>query len=138
MDFWLFDSSANFRVEPLGGAATFLPPLQYYNDFGDVIKETLCRTRQMDKIQCARTLALCLQQVAEHSCPPLTVALPKLTVLPCSQLFTRLRREQEGAGSGGPHSNVQTLTGIKELARRFALTFGEPVKFRECVVLIHR
>lgn len=36
---------------------------QYYNDFGDIIKETMCRTRQMDKIQSARTLVLCLQQV---------------------------------------------------------------------------
>ncbi len=36
---------------------------QYYNDFGDIIKETMYRTRQMDKIESARTLVLCLQQV---------------------------------------------------------------------------
>src|SRR4029434_3073796 len=36
---------------------------QYYYDFGDIIKETLNRTRQMDKIESARTLVLCLQQV---------------------------------------------------------------------------
>lgn len=36
---------------------------QYYNDFGDIIKETVYRTRQMDKIESARTLVLCLQQV---------------------------------------------------------------------------
>lgn len=36
---------------------------QYYNHFGDIIKETLNRTRQMDKIESARTLVLCLQQV---------------------------------------------------------------------------
>ncbi|XP_075887185.1 cohesin subunit SA-2 isoform X2 [Nelusetta ayraudi] len=101
-------------------AEVFMYYMKYYNDFGDVIKETLCRTRQMDRIQSARTLTLCLQQ-----------------------LFTRLRQEQEqeqegGGGGGGPRSNVQTLAGIKELARRFALTFGDLVKFRECVVLIHR
>lgn len=36
---------------------------QYHNDFGDIIKETMYRTRQMDKIESARTLVLCLQQV---------------------------------------------------------------------------
>lgn len=36
---------------------------QYSNDFGDIIKETMYRTRQMDKIQSARTLVLSLQQV---------------------------------------------------------------------------
>lgn len=36
---------------------------QYFNDFGDIIKETMYRTRQMDKIESARTLVLCLQQV---------------------------------------------------------------------------
>uniref|UniRef100_A0A669F4R1 Cohesin subunit SA n=1 Tax=Oreochromis niloticus TaxID=8128 RepID=A0A669F4R1_ORENI len=87
--------------------------LQYYNDFGDIIKETMYRTRQMDKIESARTLVLCLQQ-----------------------LFVRLKQEQERGGR--PHPGVQTFTSIKELARRFALTFGDLVKFRECVVLIHR
>ena len=37
--------------------------LQYYNDYGDIIKETLSKTRQIDKIQCAKTLILSLQQV---------------------------------------------------------------------------
>lgn len=36
---------------------------QYYNDFGDIVKETMYRTRQMDKIESARTLVLSLQQV---------------------------------------------------------------------------
>lgn len=43
---------------------------QYYNDFGDIIKETLNRTRQMDKIESARTLVLCLQQVSYPSLFP--------------------------------------------------------------------
>lgn len=52
-----------------------------------------------------------------------------------SQLFTRLKQEQESGG--GLHHGVQTFTGIRELARRFALTFGDLIKFREGVVLIH-
>uniref|UniRef100_A0AAQ5ZUF2 Cohesin subunit SA n=1 Tax=Amphiprion ocellaris TaxID=80972 RepID=A0AAQ5ZUF2_AMPOC len=75
----------------------FMYYMKYYNDFGDIIKETMYRTRQVDKIESARTLVLSLQQV-----------------------------------------RVQTFTSIKELARRFALTFGDLVKFRECVVMIHR
>ena len=38
--------------------------LQYYNDYGDIIKETMSKTRQIDKIQCAKTLILSLQQVS--------------------------------------------------------------------------
>lgn len=36
---------------------------QYYNDYGDIIKETMSKTRQIDKIQCAKTLILSLQKV---------------------------------------------------------------------------
>lgn len=39
-------------------------PSQYYNDYGDIIKETMSKTRQIDKIQCAKTLILSLQQVS--------------------------------------------------------------------------
>ncbi|XP_074551009.1 cohesin subunit SA-2 [Halichoeres trimaculatus] len=94
-------------------AEVFMFYMKYYNDFGDIIKETVYRTRQVDKIESARTLVLCLQQ-----------------------LVIRLKREQESGGRA--HPGVQTFTSIKELARRFALTFGDLVKFRECVVMIHR
>ncbi|XP_059198613.1 cohesin subunit SA-2 [Centropristis striata] len=94
-------------------AEVFMYYMKYHNDFGDIIKETMYRTRQIDKLESARTLVLCLQQ-----------------------LFVCLKREQESGGRA--HPGVQTFTSIKELARRFALTFGDLVKFRECVVLIHR
>ncbi|KAI9530119.1 hypothetical protein NQZ68_004136 [Dissostichus eleginoides] len=93
-------------------AEVFIYYMKYYNEFGDIIKETMCRTRQMDKIESARTLVLCLQQ-----------------------LLVRLKRVQE---SGGAHPGVQTFTSIRELARRFALSLGDQFKFRECVVMIHR
>ncbi|KAK9538177.1 hypothetical protein VZT92_005729 [Zoarces viviparus] len=94
-------------------AEVFMYYMKYHNDFGDIIKETMYRTRQMDKMDSARTLVLCLQQ-----------------------LFVRLKREQESGARA--HPGVQTFTSIKELARRFALTFGDLIKFRECVVVIHR
>lgn len=94
-------------------AEVFMYYVKYYNDFGDIIKETLCRTRQTDKTESTRTLVLSLQQ-----------------------LFMRLKQEQESGGR--QHPGVQTFTSIKELARRFAITFGDLIKFRECVVMIHR
>ena len=120
---------------------------QYYNDFGDIIKETMYRTRQIDKIESARTLVLCLQQVkslhtylkeyasAIHcSLASRNMLMQAVSALP--QLFVHLKKEQGGGGRA--HPGVQTFTSIKELARRFALTFGDLVKFRECVVMIHR
>ncbi|XP_041857402.1 cohesin subunit SA-2 isoform X2 [Melanotaenia boesemani] len=100
-------------LEMSTAAEVFMYYMKYYSDFGDIIKETMCRTRQIDKIESARSLVLCLQQ-----------------------LFVRLKREQDSGGRA--HPGVQTFTSIKELARRFALTFGDVVKFRECVVMIHR
>ncbi|XP_066542125.1 cohesin subunit SA-2 isoform X2 [Hoplias malabaricus] len=88
--------------------------MKYYNDFGDIIKETLNRTRQMDKIESARTLVLCLQQ-----------------------LYLRLKQEQDSGNTCS--SEVQTYSSIKELARRFSLTFGwDQIKFRESLAMIHR
>ncbi|XP_048862128.1 cohesin subunit SA-2 isoform X2 [Brienomyrus brachyistius] len=86
--------------------------MQYYSDFGDIIKETLSRTRQMDKMESARTLVLCLQQ-----------------------LFLRLKQEQQSSSGSG----FQSFSSIKELARRFSLTFGwDQIKSRESLAMIHR
>ncbi|KAM8855582.1 cohesin subunit SA-2 isoform 2-T4 [Spinachia spinachia] len=100
-------------LEMSTAAEVFMYYMKYNDDFGDIIKETLYGTRQMDKLGSAHTLVLCLQQ-----------------------LFLRLKREP--GSDGGVDPGVQTFTSIKELARRFALTFGDLVKFRECVVVVHR
>uniref|UniRef100_A0A3Q3KYP6 Cohesin subunit SA n=1 Tax=Mastacembelus armatus TaxID=205130 RepID=A0A3Q3KYP6_9TELE len=84
----------------------------YYNDYGDIIKETLSKTRQTDKILCAKTLILSLQQ-----------------------LFNELLQDQ------GPNLDRTSshVSGIKELARRFALTFGlDQIKTREAVATLHK
>ncbi|XP_062332798.1 cohesin subunit SA-3 isoform X2 [Osmerus eperlanus] len=36
---------------------------KFYKDYGDIIKETLCKTRMMSPVQSARTLCLSLQQM---------------------------------------------------------------------------
>lgn len=37
---------------------------QHYHHFGDIIKETMTRTRQNDRLRNALSLLLCLQQVS--------------------------------------------------------------------------
>lgn len=119
---------------------------QYYNDYGDIIKETLSKTRQIDKILCAKTLILSLQQVSSDSrrafslktwslkqCSSALVRKPFPTSV--LQLFNELLQDQ------GPNLDRTSshVSGIKELARRFALTFGlDQIKTREAVATLHK
>ncbi|XP_011488479.1 cohesin subunit SA-1 isoform X1 [Oryzias latipes] len=99
-------------VDMPAAADIFKHYMKYYNDYGDIIKETLSKTRQTDKILCAKTLILSLQQ-----------------------LFNELLQEQ------GPNLDRTSshVSGIKELARRFALTFGlDQIKTREAVAMLHK
>ncbi|XP_051881492.1 cohesin subunit SA-2-like isoform X2 [Pristis pectinata] len=99
-------------VEMEIAADIFKQYIKYYIDYGDIIKETLSRTRQIDKIQCAKTLIQSLKQ-----------------------LFSELLQAQG--------SNVtrwsQPFTSIKDLARRFSLTFGlDQLKTREAMAMLHK
>ncbi|XP_031702862.1 cohesin subunit SA-1a [Anarrhichthys ocellatus] len=99
-------------VDMPAAADIFKHYMKYYNDYGDIIKETLSKTRQADKILCAKTLILSLQQ-----------------------LFNELLLDQ------GPNLDRTSshVSGIKELARRFALTFGlDQIKTREAVATLHK
>ncbi|KAM9264726.1 cohesin subunit SA-2-like [Cariama cristata] len=100
-------------VEMTAAAEIFKYYVKTYNDFGDIIKETLSKTRHNDKIQSAKTLILCLQQ-----------------------LFQTHAKSQD---SGKSVDFSASFTNIKELARRFSLTFGwDQVKSRESVAMIHK
>ncbi|NWS56093.1 STAG2 protein, partial [Chunga burmeisteri] len=100
-------------VEMTAAAEIFKYYVKTYNDFGDIIKETLSKTRHNDKIQSAKTLILCLQQ-----------------------LFQTHAKSQD---SGKSVDFSSSFTNIKELARRFSLTFGwDQVKSRESVAMIHK
>uniref|UniRef100_A0A665X0T0 Cohesin subunit SA n=1 Tax=Echeneis naucrates TaxID=173247 RepID=A0A665X0T0_ECHNA len=86
--------------------------LQYYNDYGDIIKETMSKTRQIDKIQCAKTLILSLQKLFNDM---------------LSELGFNFDRSSSA------------FCGIKELARRFSLTFGlDQLKTREAIAMLHK
>ncbi|XP_048369702.1 cohesin subunit SA-2 [Sphaerodactylus townsendi] len=99
-------------VEMNTAADIFKQYMKYYNDYGDIIKETMSKTRQIDKIQCAKTLILSLQQ-----------------------LFNEMIQEN----SYNFDRSSPTFSGIKELARRFALTFGlDQLKTREAIAMLHK
>uniref|UniRef100_A0A3B4XPM8 Cohesin subunit SA n=1 Tax=Seriola lalandi dorsalis TaxID=1841481 RepID=A0A3B4XPM8_SERLL len=99
-------------VEIDTGADIFKQYMRYYNDYGDIIKETMSKTRQIDKIQCAKTLILSLQK-----------------------LFNEMLSE---LGFNCDRSS-SAFCGIKELARRFSLTFGlDQLKTREAIAMLHK
>uniref|UniRef100_A0A3Q3X0P1 Cohesin subunit SA n=1 Tax=Mola mola TaxID=94237 RepID=A0A3Q3X0P1_MOLML len=99
-------------VEINTGADIFKQYMRYYNDYGDIIKETMSKTRQIDKVQCAKTLILSLQM-----------------------LFNEMLSEH-GINIDRASS---AFCGIKELARRFSLTFGlDQLKTREAIAMLHK
>ncbi|NXH05646.1 STAG2 protein, partial [Loxia leucoptera] len=101
-------------VEMTAAAEIYKYYVKTYSDFGDIIKETLSKTRYNDKIQSAKTLILCLQQ-----------------------LFQTLAESQDS--SNGVDFSSPSFANIKELARRFSLTFGwDQVKSRESIAMIHK
>ncbi|XP_071947456.1 cohesin subunit SA-2-like [Antedon mediterranea] len=87
--------------------------IQYYNDYGAVIKRTLAKSRDIDKISCAKTLGLAL-----------------------SQLFFQMKSEM---GYIEKSKSTEKMNDIKKLARRFSLAFGqEKVKSREALTALHK
>ncbi|MBN3318552.1 STAG2 protein, partial [Atractosteus spatula] len=99
-------------VEINTGADIFKQYMRYYNDYGDIIKETMSKTRQIDKIQCAKTLILSLQQLF-------------------NEMLSELGYNFDRSSSA--------FCGIKELARRFSLTFGlDQLKTREAIAMLHK
>ncbi|KAA8587117.1 hypothetical protein FQN60_000953 [Etheostoma spectabile] len=99
-------------VEMNTGADIFKQYMRYYNDYGDIIKETLSKTRQIDKVQCAKTLVLSLQALFNEMLSELGFNVDRSTSAFC---------------------------GIKELARRFSLTFGlDQLKTREAIAMLHK
>ncbi|NXL40310.1 STAG3 protein, partial [Glaucidium brasilianum] len=84
---------------------------KFYSDYGDIIKETLNCTRQMDRQEWARTLLLSLQQ-----------------------LMTELLLQQ------GPEIRVaEAFLEIRDLARRFSLFFSlHQLRNRPVLLSMHK
>ncbi|XP_053162880.1 cohesin subunit SA-2-like [Hemicordylus capensis] len=105
-------------VDMTAAAEIYKHYMKAYNDFGDIIKETLSRTRHSDKIQSAKMLILCLQQLFQKHIESL---------------------DENSSSSSSMDASSASFNNIKELARRFSLTFGwDQVKSRESVAMIHK
>ncbi|XP_006081092.1 cohesin subunit SA-3 [Myotis lucifugus] len=85
---------------------------KFYSDYGDIIKETLTRARQIDRSHCSRILLLSLKQ-----------------------LYTELLQEHGPQGL----NELPAFIEMRDLARRFALSFGpQQLQNRDLVVMLHK
>ncbi|KAK0092308.1 hypothetical protein PV326_001714 [Microctonus aethiopoides] len=101
-----------YNMIPTKAAAdVFKHYVKYYNDYGDIIKTTLGKARDINKVHCALTMQLSL-----------------------NILYNEIVAEKEKV-----NRNSEEFTAIKELAKRFALSFGlDAVKNREAITALHR
>ncbi|XP_026468495.1 cohesin subunit SA-1-like [Ctenocephalides felis] len=104
-----------YNIIPTQAAAdVFKHYVKCYNDYGDIIKSTLGKAREINKVNCAMTMSLSL-----------------------TGLFKDLQMNVP-AGVKVPR-NTEEFAELKELAKRFALSFGlDAVKNREAVTALHR
>uniref|UniRef100_A0A8C0YZN1 Cohesin subunit SA n=1 Tax=Canis lupus familiaris TaxID=9615 RepID=A0A8C0YZN1_CANLF len=83
---------------------------KFYKDYGDIIKETLTRVRQIDRSHCSQILLLSLKQVL-------------------------MLQEQGPQGL----NELPAFGEMRDLARRFALSFGpQQLQNRDLVVTLHK
>ncbi|VEN54810.1 unnamed protein product [Callosobruchus maculatus] len=94
------------------GADVFKHYVKYYNEYGDIIKATLSKAREINKVNCALTMCLSL-----------------------NMMFEEVLRLTNGKN---PRQHEEFFA-LKELAKRFALSFGlDAVKNREAITTLHR
>ncbi|XP_049874422.1 cohesin subunit SA-1 [Pectinophora gossypiella] len=101
-----------YNVAPVRRAAdVFKHYIKCYNDYGDIIKATLSKAREINKQSCAMTMQLAMQA-----------------------LYCDCR-----ASHAALHRQLPELQELKELAKRFAVMFGlDAVKNREALTALHR
>lgn len=93
------------------GADVFKHYVKYYNEYGDIIKATLSKAREINKVNCALTMCLSLSMMFQS----LTTS------------GNRVSRQ------------LDDFFALKELAKRFALSFGlDALKNREAITALHR
>lgn len=87
--------------------------LRCYNEYGDIIKSTLGKAREINKVNCAMTMCLSLIAVFKE---------------------IQLRYDSQRISR-----SCQEFADLKELAKRFALSFGlDAMKSREAITALHR
>ncbi|XP_074069781.1 cohesin subunit SA-2-like isoform X2 [Macrotis lagotis] len=104
-------------VEMMTAVEIYKHYMQTYHDFGDIIKETINRTRHNNRIESARTLIVCLQELYQNHM--------------ATYCNNNSRKKQIDSSA--------SFASIKELARRFSLTFGwDQMNSRESIAMIHK
>ncbi|XP_050542389.1 cohesin subunit SA-2 isoform X1 [Daktulosphaira vitifoliae] len=84
-----------------------------YNEYGDIIKTTIGKAREINKVICARTMVV--------------------------SLITSFKELQMTCGTFRISRTSQEFSSLKELAKRFALSFGlDALKNREAMAALHR
>ncbi|XP_075217243.1 stromal antigen isoform X2 [Lycorma delicatula] len=103
-----------YSMMPISCAAdVFKHYVKSYNEYGDIIKTTLGKAREINKTNCARTMVASL-----------------------ISLFKELQRD---AGTIRINRQLDEFSSLKELAKRFALSFGlDAIKNREAITALHR
>lgn len=101
-----------YNVAPIRRAAdVFKHYIKCYNDYGDIIKATLSKAREINKLNCALTMELAMQA-----------------------LFTDMLQRHPN-----PHRQLPDFLELKELAKRFSVMFGlDALKNREALTALHR
>lgn len=101
-----------YNMIPTKAAAeVFKHHVKFYNDYGDIIKTTIGKARDINKTNCALTM--------QHS---------------LNILYNEIAEKE-----GKVNRNSEEYTSVKELAKRFALSFGlDAVKNREAITALHR
>lgn len=89
--------------------------VKFFNDFGDIIKFTLSKLREINKVLCAKTMARAL-----------------------SSSFLDLRASAHNDPNAYTKQDA-SFTQLKDLAKRFSLSFGlDHRKNREAIAAFHR
>ncbi|XP_014259117.1 cohesin subunit SA-2 isoform X2 [Cimex lectularius] len=103
-----------YSILPTSCAAdVFKHYVKSYNDYGDIIKTTVGKAREINKVNCARTMMAAL-----------------------TSLFKELQQGMRGIRLS---RTIEDFTSLKELAKRFALSFGlDAVRNREAITVLHR
>ena len=89
--------------------------VKFYSDYGDIIKHTISKTREINKELCASTMAAAL-----------------------ISLFEDINNESSGNRNAFTKQD-ENFQGLKELAKRFALSFGlDNFKNRNAFAALHK
>ncbi|GAB0097039.1 SA [Sergentomyia squamirostris] len=103
-----------YNIIPTKAAADiFKHYVRCYNAYGDIIKSTLGKAREINKVNCAMTM--------------------------CLSLVTMFKEIQVKYNTVRVSKSVQEFADLRELAKRFTLSFGlDAVKNREAITALHR